>query len=116
MAPRRLGLASGRGGHWRAARAEHAKIDTVVGTLFRHYADHPEELPDGGGAPGADMVVPFGAALHASGTDADALAASVRRVAQAHGLKAEAIEPGLEDVFIHLMRRAPEPVAARPEA
>ena len=66
------------------------------------------------GAPGADMVVPFGAALHASGTDADALAASVRRVAQAHGLKAEAIEPGLEDVFIHLMRRAPG--AARPEA
>lgn len=39
-----------------AARAEHAKIDTVVGTLFRHYADHPEELPDGGGAPGADMA------------------------------------------------------------
>ena len=26
------------------------------------------------------------------------------------GLRASAIEPGLEDVFIHLMRRAPEPV------
>jgi len=39
-----------------AARTEHAKIDTVVGTLFRHYADHPEELPDNGGAPGADVA------------------------------------------------------------
>jgi len=40
-----------------AARTEHAKIDTVVGTLFRHYADHPEDLPDNGGAPGADVAM-----------------------------------------------------------
>lgn len=38
------------------ARAEHAKIETVVGTLFRHFADHPDEIPDAGGAPGADVV------------------------------------------------------------
>ena len=63
-------------------------------------------------APGAEMVVPFGARLHVSGTDAKALAASVARAASRAGLKAVAVEPGLEDVFIHLMRNAPEPVTA----
>jgi ABC-2 type transport system ATP-binding protein len=62
------------------------------------------------GAPGADMVVPFGNRLHVSGTDGAALAASVARVADGNGLRTAAIEPGLEDVFIHLMRGAPEPV------
>jgi dGTPase len=38
-----------------AARREHAKIDRVVRTLFEHYADAPERLPDGGGAPEADV-------------------------------------------------------------
>ncbi len=37
------------------ARAEHAKIDTVLRTLFDHWVEHPEELPDAGGAPGADL-------------------------------------------------------------
>ena len=64
------------------------------------------------GAPGADMVVPFGTRLHVSGTDAEALAASVTGAASRAGLRATPIEPGLEDVFIHLMRRAPEPVSA----
>jgi ABC-2 type transport system ATP-binding protein len=62
-------------------------------------------------APGAEMVVPFGARLHVSGTDAVALAASVSRAASRAGLRATPVEPGLEDVFIHLMRGAPEPVA-----
>lgn len=43
-----------------AARMEHAKIETVVGTLFHHYADHPEELPGGDDtspvADGADVA------------------------------------------------------------
>ena len=39
-----------------AARREHAKIETVVSTLFNHYADLPEGPPDGGGAPGADLA------------------------------------------------------------
>jgi dGTPase len=39
-----------------AARREHAKIETVVRTLFDHYADAPELLPDGGGAPDADIA------------------------------------------------------------
>ena len=36
------------------ARREHAKIAIVVRTLFEHYAEHPELLPDGGGARDAD--------------------------------------------------------------
>ncbi len=36
------------------ARREHAKIATVIRTLFAHYADHPSSLPDGRrGADGA---------------------------------------------------------------
>jgi dGTPase len=38
------------------ARVEHARIHTVVRTLFEHYADHPELIPDGGGAPGASLA------------------------------------------------------------
>jgi ABC-2 type transport system ATP-binding protein len=62
------------------------------------------------GAPGADMIVPFGARLHVSGTDAQTLATSVSAAAARRGLRANPVDPGLEDVFIHLMRRAPEPV------
>jgi dGTPase len=39
-----------------AARREHAKAEGVVATLFHHFADHPELLPDGGGAPGAALA------------------------------------------------------------
>jgi dGTPase len=37
------------------ARREHAKVHDVVRTLFDHYVAHPEEIPDGGGAAGADL-------------------------------------------------------------
>jgi dGTPase len=36
------------------ARAEHARIERVLRTLFEHYAADPGRIPDGGGAPGAD--------------------------------------------------------------
>jgi dGTPase len=38
------------------ARREHAKIHAVMRTLFDHYVDRPEELPDGGGVPEADLA------------------------------------------------------------
>jgi dGTPase len=38
-----------------ASRTEHAKIDRVLRTLFEHFADDPGRLPDGGGAPDADL-------------------------------------------------------------
>jgi dGTPase len=37
-----------------AARREAAKVDRVIRTLFDEYCAHPDRLPDGGGAPGAD--------------------------------------------------------------
>ena len=36
------------------ARAEHARIERVIRTLFDHYAADPQAVPDRGGAPGAD--------------------------------------------------------------
>ena len=39
----------------RVAQREHAKIAIVLRTLFDHYAGDPDALPDGGGAPGADL-------------------------------------------------------------
>jgi len=38
------------------ARAEHAKIETVIGALFAHYASDADAIPDGGGAPDADLA------------------------------------------------------------
>ena len=37
-------------------RTEHERIERVIGTLFDHYAQDPERLPDGGGALGADVA------------------------------------------------------------
>jgi ABC-2 type transport system ATP-binding protein len=53
--------------------------------------------------PGVDQTVVFGAALHASGSDHAALERSVRVTIEGKSLRAERIETGLEDVFIHLM-------------
>jgi dGTPase len=36
-------------------RAEHARIVNVIRTLFTHYAENAETLPDGGGVAGADL-------------------------------------------------------------
>jgi dGTPase len=36
-------------------RREHEKIATVVRALFEHYAARPDEIPDRGGAPDADL-------------------------------------------------------------
>jgi ABC-2 type transport system ATP-binding protein len=90
--------------------------EVVAGARLSTWALEGERLAEAAsrlrGAPGAEMVVPFGTRLHASGTDGEALAASVRRVADGVGLVASPVETGLEDVFIHLMRRSREPVTA----
>jgi dGTPase len=39
-----------------AVRAERERIANVVSTLFEHYAEHPELLPDQGGAAGAELA------------------------------------------------------------
>jgi dGTPase len=38
-----------------AARREHAKIEGMMRALFEHYVAEPERIPDGGGAPDADL-------------------------------------------------------------
>lgn len=53
--------------------------------------------------PGVEQTVTFGDALHVSGTDPDALQKTIKSVARTGGLRAEKIDTGLEDVFIHLM-------------
>ncbi|CBJ44465.1 ABC transporter ATP-binding protein [Ralstonia solanacearum] len=56
------------------------------------------------GRPGVDQTVAFGAVLHVTGADAQALEATLRELARQADLRAEPIETGLEDVFIHMMR------------
>jgi len=65
------------------------------------------------GKPGIDMVVPFGQALHVSGTDRQAIEVSIAPLRRDPFQWTE-VAPSLEDVFIHLMRThaAPEPKAA----
>jgi dGTPase len=38
------------------ARREHAKIEGMLRALFDHYVAEPDRIPDGGGAPGADLA------------------------------------------------------------
>ena len=63
------------------------------------------------GVAGVEGVVPFGNALHVSGTDAGAVAAALRPVAARPGIAVREVAPGLEDVFIHLMRGAADNMA-----
>jgi ABC-2 type transport system ATP-binding protein len=57
------------------------------------------------GKPGVESVAPFGAALHVSGPDKAALEAAIAPYRKPP-FKWEAIDPTLEDVFIHLMADA----------
>jgi ABC-2 type transport system ATP-binding protein len=61
--------------------------------------------PQIAGRPGVETVAPFGAALHVSGTDRQALEAAVAPWKKAPFRWTE-VEPTLEDVFIQLMGRA----------
>jgi ABC-2 type transport system ATP-binding protein len=73
---------------------------SVVGEDLPHLAPELRALP------GVAMVVPFGAALHVSGTDAAQLAASLGPYFARPGLSWSPTVPGLEDVFIRLMEEA----------
>jgi ABC-2 type transport system ATP-binding protein len=54
--------------------------------------------------PGIDQVAAFGAALHVTGSDAARLDAALLPLKAEPGRAWRQIEPGLEDVFIHLMQ------------
>ena len=70
------------------------------------------------GLPGVDQVAAFGAALHVTGADAVRLDAALAPFKEAAGRQWERVEPGLEDVFIHLMKNGEPPVpdGATPDA
>jgi ABC-2 type transport system ATP-binding protein len=72
----------------------------VAGATLASLAD---EIRD---RPGVEMVVPFGAALHVSGTDAARLEAALAPYFGRSELIWTRAEPGLEDVFIKLMDQA----------
>ena len=63
------------------------------------------------GRPGVEMVAPFGATLHVSGTDARALGEAIASWRDRPGLTWRELPPSLEDVFIHLMASAPDRLA-----
>ncbi|MFT3673034.1 ATP-binding cassette domain-containing protein [Aestuariivirga sp.] len=64
-------------------------------------------------APGITAAAAFGTALHVCSPDDAAIREAVNRVLAAHaGLRAEAAEPTLEDVFIHLMGQATDNAVA----
>jgi ABC-2 type transport system ATP-binding protein len=64
-----------------------------------------KELRD---SPGIDMVVPFGAALHVSGTDAAKLESAIARHRDRADLEWRRVASSLEDAFIRLMLQTPE--------
>jgi len=53
-------------------------------------------------------VAPFGASVHVVGSDRAALQRSIATAVRATGVVAEQGETSLEDVFIHMMRGAPD--------
>lgn len=53
--------------------------------------------------PGVEQTVTFGDVLHVSGTNAALLQRTVEAVVGTSGRRAEQLDTGLEDVFIHLM-------------
>jgi ABC-2 type transport system ATP-binding protein len=59
-------------------------------------------------SPGIDMVVPFGATLHVSGTDAARLERAIARHRNRTDLEWRRVASSLEDAFIRLMQLAPE--------
>ncbi|MBX9788054.1 MAG: ABC transporter ATP-binding protein [Pirellulales bacterium] len=62
------------------------------------------------GLPGVDQVAAFGNALHVSGDDPQLLEAALAPLLN-EGLEMQRIDPGLEDVFIHLTQRAAQQVS-----
>ena len=66
------------------------------------------------GQPGVDQTVAFGSVLHVTGADAQALEGTLRKLAGESGMRADPINTGLEDVFIHMMKRSSDNYGAQP--
>jgi len=66
------------------------------------------------GEAGIEQMAAFGAALHVTGKDPAALEAALRRVTSGTNYHLAQAETGLEDVFIHMMKRTADNFGARP--
>ncbi len=60
------------------------------------------------GRPGVAQTIAFGNSLHVSGTEGDALRATLATLAGEGGLNIEPIATSLEDGFVYLMKDAPQ--------
>ena len=63
-------------------------------------------VPEGSLVKKGELIARFGTELHVCGMDEAALARAVDAVRDAPGFKAERMEAGLEEVFIHLMSQS----------
>ena len=73
---------------------------TVSGAGLFQLTDELHKLP------AAEQVVPFGNAMHVSGSDREALESQLRPFFNREGLHWSPDEPRLEDVFIHMLQQA----------
>ncbi|CAB3798334.1 putative multidrug ABC transporter ATP-binding protein YbhF [Paraburkholderia ultramafica] len=76
-----------------------------------HLAELSERLSS---MPGVDQTVVFGSALHVSGSDHQALEATLRTIGADKTLRVAPIATSLEDVFIFLMKRSSDNYGAKP--
>jgi ABC-2 type transport system ATP-binding protein len=83
-------------------------VDTLALSTWSVTGDNLVELGDRlHGAPGVAQTVAFGAALHVSGPDEAALAATLKHLQQLEpALRIERLDTKLEHAFIYLMSRA----------
>ena len=95
---------------WGKLLVQGTAAEVVASQQLATWAIHGERLAEVSqqlhGKPGVDQTVVFGSSLHATGPDAAALERSVTEAAQVHGLRAERIDTGIEDVFIYLMSKS----------
>jgi ABC-2 type transport system ATP-binding protein len=59
--------------------------------------------------PAVEQVAAFGTALHVTGSNREELRAALAPLLHDAGHEWREVDPGLEDVFIHLMRDADDP-------
>ncbi len=64
------------------------------------------------GMPGVELVIPFGTALHAGGTDRAAVERAMGPLHEKYGITWTAVPTNLEHVFIRLMDRTPDNFSA----
>jgi ABC-2 type transport system ATP-binding protein len=73
---------------------------SVTGKDLPELEKRLRELPE------VEQVAAFGTALHVTGTDREALKRALQPLMSEPGRNWQETAPGLEDVFIHLMRSA----------